>query len=131
MSHKKVISFTCKKEKTLNFHKGLFSKIYRLKQSNCFKSVFSDFCQTFDNLFLILRFKVLFSECLSIANVKYLKIKKETKTASDFSNKCLFLTDSYDNNVSNSSTDKPVTSDTTSNDRPFDSILRISSSCPS
>ena len=81
--------------------------------------------------FLILRFKVLFSECLSITNVKYPKIKKETKTASDFSNKCLFLTDSYDNNVSNSSTDKPVTSDTTSNDRPFDSILRISSSCPS
>jgi len=51
MSHKKVISFTCKKEKTMNFHKGLFSKSYQPKQSKCFKSVFSDFCQTFDSLF--------------------------------------------------------------------------------
>ena len=34
--------------------------------------------------FLILCFKVLFSECFSITNVKYQKIKKETKTASDF-----------------------------------------------
>jgi len=51
MSHKNVISFTCKKEKTLNFHKGLFSKSYRPKRSKSFKYFFSDFCQTFDSLF--------------------------------------------------------------------------------
>ena len=116
MSHKKVISFTCKKEKTLNFHKGLFSKSYRPKRSKCFKSVFSD-----------LRFKVLFSECFSITNVKHQKNKKETKICLLFFKKITNLTRFYDNNASSSSSDRPVTSDTTSRDRPFESILRINS----
>ena len=34
---------------------------------------------------------------------------------------------SYDHNTSSSSSGKPVTSDTTSNGRPFESILRINS----
>ena len=72
MSHKKVISFTCKKEKNRVSFQGLFNRFYKTKRSRYFKSTFQISVKRL-TVFLILRFKSIILNVLVLQMLNTLK----------------------------------------------------------